>query len=73
MKRLMLAAACVLLCVDVAFGHELFGMHLQNNLAFEQEFNAMERLGVTWVPAHSVVERRAARGSVRLDVLGSDD
>jgi len=52
MKRLMLAAACVLLCVDAAFGHELFGMHLQNNLAFEQEFNAMERLGVTWVRRH---------------------
>ena len=48
----MLAAACVLLCVDAAFGHELFGMHLQNNLAFEQEFNAMERLGVTWVRRH---------------------
>ena len=52
MKRVALAVMCVLAGVNVARGDELFGMHLQNNLAFEQEFRAMESLGVTWVRRH---------------------
>jgi hypothetical protein len=49
MKRVALMVVCGLALADAAIGHELFGMHLQNNRAFEQEFVAMERLGVTWV------------------------
>jgi hypothetical protein len=52
MKRIAIAVMCALAGVTCAEGHELFGMHLQNNRAFEQEFNAMERLGVTWVRRH---------------------
>ena len=49
MRRLALAVMCAFAAVDAASGHELFGMHLQNTRAFEQEFGPMERLGVTWV------------------------
>src|SRR5438093_3243567 len=53
MRRVAIAAVLLLTgAAETALGHELFGMHLQNTRAFEQEFVPMERLGVTWVRRH---------------------
>jgi hypothetical protein len=64
MKRVALMVVCGLALADAAIGHELFGMHLQNNRAFEQEFVAMERLGVT-CPGTASGRRRITVRSMR--------